>query len=459
MRLTNKIAQYKAWKNGVKHCTFNPEGPGVVRIHLIPPKFKLFGNPPYILILNGYYLLPLGYSWAVLLSSFIDRVNKYDNREITEGDMEKIISDTVKTAHAIYRAIPSSDLKDDLFDMLDILFCVAGGEDPDMELERLSIRRYAKNMSAPHRMDLMVSAMTDSTGCWHCNQKCKFCYAAGQELSAARELSTDRWKEAIDKLRGVGVPMLTFTGGEPTLRHDIIELIDYSKWFITRLNTNGLMLNEDFCARLKAASLDSLQITFYSADESIHNSLVGGEHYKTTLTGIKNAVAAGLDVSINTPLCRKNAGYIDTLALLKDLGVRFVTLSGLIATGGAKELHEEYDLTEDELFSIVKDAKEFCDENGMEMDFTSPGLISAEKLESIGVKVPSCGAALSNMAIAPDGTVIPCQSWLGKGVSLGNILTDSFEAIWGAEMAKKLRNMTDEEALFCPFRGSEATNG
>ena len=459
MRLTNKIAQYKAWKEGVKHCTFNPDGPGVVRMHLIPPKFKLLGNPPYILILNGYYLLPLGYSWAVLLSSFIDRVNEYDNREITDKDMEKIISDTVKAAHAIYSVIPSSDIKDDLFDMLDILFCVAGGENPDVELERLSIRRYAKNMSAPHRMDLMVSAMTDSTGCWHCNQKCKFCYAAGQELSAARELSTDRWKEAIDKLRGIGVPMLTFTGGEPTLRHDIIELIDYSKWFITRLNTNGLMLSEDFCARLKAASLDSLQITFYSADESIHNSLVGGEHYKTTLTGIKNAVAAGLDVSINTPLCRKNAGYIDTLALLKDLGVRFVTLSGLIATGGAKELHEEYDLTEDELFSIVKDAKEFCDENGMEMDFTSPGLISAEKLESIGVKVPSCGAALSNMAIAPDGTVIPCQSWLGKGASLGNILTDSFEAIWGAEMAKKLRNMTDEEALFCPFRGSEATNG
>lgn len=459
MRLTSKIAQYKAWKEGVKHCTFNPDGPGVVRMHLIPPKFKLLGNPPYILILNGYYLLPLGYSWAVLLSSFIDRVNEYDNREIKDRDMEKIISDTVKAAHAIYSVIPSSDIKDDLFDMLDILFCIAGGENPDVELERLSIRRYAKNMSAPHRMDLMVSAMTDADGCWHCNQKCKFCYAAGQELSAASELSTERWKDSIDKLRDAGVPMLTFTGGEPTLRHDIIELIDYSKWFITRLNTNGLMLTEDFCTRLKEASLDSLQITFYSADESIHNSLVGGEHYKTTLAGIKNAIRAGLDVSINTPLCRKNAGYLDTLTLIKELGVRFVTLSGLIATGGAKDLAAEYDLTEDELFSIVKEAKKFCDDNGLEMDFTSPGLISAEKLQSIGVKVPSCGAALSNMAIAPDGTVIPCQSWLGKGAALGNILTDSFESIWNAEMAVKLRNMTDKEALNCPFRGSEAKNG
>ena len=42
MGLKNKIAQYRVYKSGVQHCTFNPEGPGVVRIHLIPPKFRLF---------------------------------------------------------------------------------------------------------------------------------------------------------------------------------------------------------------------------------------------------------------------------------------------------------------------------------------------------------------------------------------------------------------------------------
>ena len=54
MGLHNKIAQYKEYKNGVSHCTFNPEGPGVVRIHLIPPKFRLFRSSAYIVILNGY---------------------------------------------------------------------------------------------------------------------------------------------------------------------------------------------------------------------------------------------------------------------------------------------------------------------------------------------------------------------------------------------------------------------
>ena len=75
MSITNKLAQYREYKSGVKQCTFNPNGPGVVRIHLVPPKFRLFGNSSYILILNGYYLLPLGYSWAIMLSEFMKKVN------------------------------------------------------------------------------------------------------------------------------------------------------------------------------------------------------------------------------------------------------------------------------------------------------------------------------------------------------------------------------------------------
>ena len=55
MGLINKIAQARELKSGVKHCTFNPNGPGVVRVHLIPPKFNVFKSTSYIVILNGYY--------------------------------------------------------------------------------------------------------------------------------------------------------------------------------------------------------------------------------------------------------------------------------------------------------------------------------------------------------------------------------------------------------------------
>lgn len=452
MGIQNKIAQYKAWRSGIKHCTFDPEGPGVVRIHLIPPRFRLLGNASYIVILNGYYLLPLGYSWALLLSFFIEEVNRFDGKPISTSDADAIMLSTCKRMYRVYPMADRKTVREDLEDMLEILFEIARGGKPDAEIEKLSLRAYSKHMSAPHRMDLMVSAMTDAEGRWQCNQKCTFCYAVGQSYAKVRELTTDEWKRAIDILRSAGVPMLTFTGGEPTLREDLAELIDYSRWFVTRLNTNGVNLTPELAQKLKAASLDSVQITFYSADESIHNELVGVEHYRDTVKGIENAVRAGLDVSVNTPLCRKNADYAGTLQKIYEMGVRFVTLSGLICTGGAGKHHTDYDLTEDELFGIVRDTKHFCDAHGMEMDFTSPGLISKERLETLSLHVPMCGAALSNMAVAPDGTVVPCQSWLAGDAGLGNLLCDPFHTIWKHPRCVALRQMRESESLSCPFR-------
>ena len=452
MGLQNKIAQYREYKNGVSHCTFNPEGPGVVRIHLIPPKFRLFRSSAYIVILNGYYLLPLGYSWALILSNFMKEVNRFDGKPITEADGKMIVENTARNVRKVYPSVPKKDIEEDLEELLDVLFAVARGNNPDAEIEKLSIRAYRDNMTAPHRMDLMVSAMTDSCGKWQCNQKCVFCYAAGQQMGKTKEMTTEQWKQAIDRLDAARVPMVTFTGGEPTQRADIAELVGYAKRMVTRLNTNGVNLTPELVQQLKVAGLDSVQVTLYSHDGAVHNALVGSNHHADTIQGIRNAVAAGLDISINTPLCKKNADYERTLAFIYSLGVRFVTVSGLICTGMAGINHKEYDLTSDELFEIIKTANEFCNAHEMEIDFTSPGLINAEKLDELGMNVPMCGACLSNMAIAPDGTVVPCQSWLGADASLGNILTDPFKRIWNHPMCKQLRNMSEEQALSCPFR-------
>lgn len=453
MGLLNKFAAWRETKRGVKHCTFNPKGPGVVRIHLIPPRFSLFKNPPYIVILNGYYLLPLGPSWALLLSHFIDEVNAFDGKPITDEAYKAIAERTVRRTAKAYPLVSKGALYEDLLDMTQILFAIARGENADIEIEKMSLRAYAAYMKAPHRMDLMVSAMTDRAGRWQCNQKCMFCYAAGEQLGKTTEMTLAEWCDVIEKLRRSGVPMLTFTGGEPTGRADLAQMISHAKWFVTRLNTNGTRLDAELVAALCDAELDSVQITLYAADAEIHNKLVGGTHHQQTVAGIRTALAGGLDVSVNTPLCRLNADYIDTLRFLFELGVRFVTVSGLICTGGAAHDHAQYDLTKEELFGILKEAKLFCDEHGMEIDFTSPGLVDAAELESIGMRVPACGAALSNMAIAPDGTVIPCQSWLGTGGALGNILTDDFDTVWAHPLAKKLRGMTDDAAKSCPFRG------
>ena len=285
-------------------------------------------------------------------------------------------------------------------------------------------------MAAPHRMDLMISSMVKDNA-WHCNQKCLHCYAANQPLSAVPELDTDQWLAVIEKCRSIGIPQLTFTGGEPTLRHDLVKLVQAAQWFVTRLNTNGRMLTSAMCKELRAASLDAVQITFYSADEATHNELVGVDGYTDTVNGIKNALAAGLNVSLNTPLCSLNKNYLSTVQFAHELGIRYLTCSGLIPAGNANaDASRSVRLTPAELTDALRPAMDFALSHGMEVNFTSPGWLDEDTLTGLGfTQIPSCGACLSNMAVAPDGTVLPCQSWL-TGHGLGNMLRTPWHRIW-----------------------------
>ncbi len=300
-------------------------------------------------------------------------------------------------------------------------------------------------------MDLMVSSMKKDEK-WNCNLKCLHCYASGQQLSEEKELSTDEWKQIIDKLRQIGVPQITFTGGEPTLRDDLTELIDHGQWFVTRLNTNGVRLTKEYCRALQKASLDSIQITLYSCDKDVHNELVGTDGFERTADGIKNALEAGLSVSVNTPLCTKNADYLSTLKFLYDLGVTYVTCSGLITTGNAAgDTSLLLQLDKERISGILRQAVHYCAENGMEISFTSPGWVDPSLCDELNISTPCCGACLSNMAITPGGSIVPCQSWL-SGKALGNILNDDWETVWNSEECVKRREYSAKMMGLCPLR-------
>lgn len=446
-----EIEYAKEHFNEVHHTTLNPEGPGVVRIHLIPPVIDSEEIGPSIAIINGQDILPIGPSWSILLSEFIEEVNVYDGKPITEEDFKTIENATFKRMKKIYPLVPKSFFRNDLFRMMDTFKRVAYREPVDEEIGFLSIGDYAPYMKAPHRMDLMVSAM-EKEGEWNCNQRCVHCYAAGQRNSKESELSTKEWLEIIEKCRKVGIPQLTFTGGEPTMRDDLFELIDAAKWFVTRLNTNGIKLTKEYCAKLKEVSLDSMQITFYSSEEEVHNTLVGAKMYERTVDGIKNALEAGISVSINTPLCTLNKEYKKTLEFLHSLGVLYVTCSGLITTGNAeKENSEKLQLSTEELKAILKDAVEYCGENGMEISFTSPGWVENSFCDCLGINPPTCGACLSNMAVTPSGNVVPCQSWLNDDV-LGNFLSDEWNKIWESDRCRIRREYSAQMEGLCPLR-------
>lgn len=424
--------------NRVRHITLDPDGPGVVRIHIVPCH-KPDHETPFTVILNGQDILPLNVSWAILLTNLIEALKPCTGKEIRPEEWAAINAQAVAATRKIYRKTEYAQIESDLQLLVDSLCTIARGGEPPLTVQPMSLAEYAPRMVAPHRMDLMVSSMVKD-GAWHCNQKCLHCYAAGQSLADAPELSTQQWLDILRRLREANIPQVTFTGGEPTLRADLPELVDAAQWFVTRLNTNGQLLTPELCAKLYDASLDSVQVTLYSADPAIHNALVGVDGFDKTVQGIRNAVAAGLIVSVNTPLCSLNTDYAATLRFAASLGVRYATCSGLIPSGSAEGAESRATrLTEQELTAVLQGAVSVLEELSMELDFTSPGWLPEETLRALGLHlIPSCGACLSNMAIAPDGSIIPCQSWL-SAAPLGNMLTDDWPVVWNSDRCAAIR--------------------
>ena len=92
--MNKKLKEYIENINGVIHTTFNPKGPGVVRLHLIPPK-KIKLGIPWVVIINGQDILPISCGWAILLKIFIENINKTYGKVISDEEMEKLINKTI----------------------------------------------------------------------------------------------------------------------------------------------------------------------------------------------------------------------------------------------------------------------------------------------------------------------------------------------------------------------------
>jgi MoaA/NifB/PqqE/SkfB family radical SAM enzyme len=362
--------------------------------------------------------------------------------------------------HELYPSVPNATLLDDLNEIVALCIAVAHGAEVPPEIqETVSWQELAKRMKAPQRMDLLVSPMIEA-GEWACPLHCKGCYATHQPAMVIdKPLSTEEWKRIIDNCRAAGIAQVTFTGGEPTQRADLVELIDHAHWHVTRLNTNGLHLTLDYAKKLFDANLDAVQVTLYSQDAGIHEDLVGRPGaWPETIQGIKNALETGLSVSVNTPLVRFNSEYRETLKFIHGLGVKYVSCSGLIPAGAAqKQIKAGAALSNAELMEVMRTAVQTAKALGLDLGFTSPGWLTPAQIQELGLEAPVCGACLTNMAVMPNGAVTACQSWLSDPDGLGNMLASPWQDIWNHPKCRQMRRTSQEGCPLYETLGKEGS--
>ncbi len=119
MSVSKRIKKY-ASENFTEtlHTTLNPEGPGVVRIHMIPPKCDGDDVEASVVIINGQDVIPVNVSWSILLCEFIKEVNKYAGREVTDKEVDTMVNNTVKGVRKVYPLLSKKLIKSDLYEMM-----------------------------------------------------------------------------------------------------------------------------------------------------------------------------------------------------------------------------------------------------------------------------------------------------------------------------------------------------
>jgi radical SAM protein with 4Fe4S-binding SPASM domain len=314
---------------------------------------------------------------------------------------------------------------------------------PICDLEIETTAPFSKVPTAPYRMDLAIT--------YRCNNNCAHCYNARSR--SYPELTTKEWFAILDRLWELGIPHIVFTGGEPTLREDLPELIHHaeSNGQITGLNTNARKLKDGaYVESLVKAGLDHVQITLESHIEKIHDQMVASQGaWMDTVAGLKNALSTSLYVMTNTTMLQVNSLYIpDTLEFLGNLGLKTVGLNALIYSGRGKTVGTG--LSESELQPLLDQAKKITQKYDQRLIWYTPTQYCNFDPVEMQLGVKGCTAALYNMCIEPDGSVIPCQSYYE---SLGKLMESSWESIWEHPLSKKLRSRSElpQKCSGCSF--------
>ncbi|HJX40875.1 MAG TPA: radical SAM protein, partial [Anaerolineales bacterium] len=142
-----------------------------------------------------------------------------------------------------------------------------------------------------------------------CNLRCVHCYSGSRDRRYEGELDTTEGRALIDDLAGFGVPVILFSGGEPLMRPDILELIAHARARGVRsvLSSNGTLITAELARELKGLQLSYVGVSLDGL-EPTHDRFRGVEGaFARAMAGLRNCREAGIKVGLRFTINRRNA--------------------------------------------------------------------------------------------------------------------------------------------------------
>ncbi|NTU89499.1 MAG: 12,18-didecarboxysiroheme deacetylase [Actinobacteria bacterium] len=320
-------------------------------------------------------------------------------------------------------------------------------------VEAADVLRYNRQSKDLPSELLQFSADKKPVVVWNCTQtcnlKCVHCYAGSEAKNYENELSTDEAKVMIDDLAAFGAPVLLFSGGEPCMRHDLIELMQYAKDKGMRvvISTNGTLITPELAARFAEVGLSYVGVSL-DGDQETHDHFRGVEgSFDRAIQGIRNARAAGLKVGLRMTINKRNWQDINAIFdIMEQEGINRACFYHLVYTGRGSELIKE-DLDHEETRRAVRlimdRTRAWFDRGGMPevltVDNHADGpFVYMELLKEDPERAAEVLQLLQWNQGNSTGNGIGCISWDGevyadqfwRHFSFGNVRNRPFSEIW-----------------------------
>ncbi|MCD4785878.1 MAG: radical SAM protein [Candidatus Eremiobacteraeota bacterium] len=287
-----------------------------------------------------------------------------------------------------------------------------------------------------------------------CNLKCKYCYARisvddcaadnspenNQLTGTSPELDTDDIKNVILKIKNAGNELLIISGGEPLVRKDIMDILQYScDTLTTTLLTNATLIDLETALKLESINSLNINVSIDGPKAEYHERYRGEGTFRRTMTGIKNLMKAGMRkrISLCMTVTSVNIDSVnDMISMTMSLGIPSLVITPVVRRGYAEEIWEEIKSAPEKLLRMFNDIYEFERKYGDRIHIS--GSMKSSLLNTLedSAGIVKCPVG-QRIAIDYTGNVYPCSLMMSPQHATGNMLNEPLESIVNGNLMKK----------------------
>ncbi|NIQ40423.1 MAG: radical SAM protein [Proteobacteria bacterium] len=306
-----------------------------------------------------------------------------------------------------------------------------------------------------------------------CNLQCIYCHVDANQNPLDDELTRGEKIRLVRQVAEAGTNALMIAGGEPLTSPDLNDVIQeaHVRDLYTVLITNGTLLSPERARSLKEVGLDYLKVSIDSVSPETHDSLRGNGCWGKAITGVQNAIAAGIDTGIAITATQVNFGGIpSTVQMAKDLGCKRIIIFNFVPSGRGFDkagLDLDGEKRKKILHLLTKETRsKILGQSPLEISTTAPQgpLIADTVLKEFSLNqliigtmnlLPygriqagaaffsrGCSAGITVLSVDPNGFVRPCDM---LPLKIGNIREKDLMEIWTQDPV--LRALRDRKNL------------